>query len=71
MFQKDKRPSLCFSNEEFMLRCLEDKYFLNFLIEIEKQYKYVIKVPSIEDRFQTVTAIFEPFIFKPAHKNVT
>ena len=54
-----------------MLGCFEDKYFLNFLIEIEKQYKYVIKVPSIEDRLQTVTAIFEPFIFKPAHKNVT
>ena len=30
MSKKDKRPSSSFSNEKFMLVCLEDKYFLDF-----------------------------------------
>ena len=33
MSKKDKRPSFSFSNENFMLGCFEDKYFLNFLLD--------------------------------------
>ena len=29
MPEKDKRPLFSFSNEKFMLGCLEDKYFLH------------------------------------------
>ena len=29
MSKKDKQSSFSFSNEKFMLGCLEDKYFLN------------------------------------------
>ena len=55
-----------------MLECLEDKYCLNFspLIKRGKQYKYVINIPFVEDRLQAVRTIFEPFIFKTAHRNV-
>ena len=41
------------------------------MIDRRKQYKYVINMPSIEDKFQIKSAIFEPVIFKTAHKNVT
>ena len=71
MSKKDKPQLLSFSNEKFMLGCLEDKYFLNFcLIERRKQYKYIINIPSVGDRLQTMRAIFEPFFFKTAHKNI-
>ena len=30
MPKKDKRPSIFFSNDKFLLACLEDKYSLNF-----------------------------------------
>ena len=39
------------------------------LIKRGKQYKYVMKIPSIEERLQTRGEIFEQFIFKIAHKN--
>ena len=38
------------------------------MIDRRKQYKYVINMPSIEDKFQIKSAIFEPVIFKTAHK---
>ena len=73
MAKKDKRPSFSFANEKFMLECLEEKclFKLFCLIEKGKQYKYIINIPSIEDRLQTMRAIFEPFIFKTAHKNIS
>ena len=33
-----------------------------------KQFKYIINIPSAEDRFQTMREIFKPFIFKIAYK---
>ena len=51
MSKKDKRPAFSFSNEKFMLQCVEDKYFLNFDQERAKQYKYIINIPSIKDRY--------------------
>ena len=30
-----------------------------------------VSIPSIEDRLHTMRAIFEPFIFKTAHKNIS
>ena len=44
---------------------------LFYLIKRGKQYKYIINVPSIEDRLQTMRAIFESFIFKTAHNNIS
>ena len=41
------------------------------MIERGKQCKYVINIPSIEDRLQTMRAIFETFIFKTSDKNVS
>ena len=51
MSKKDKRPAFSFCNEKFMLQCVEDKYFLNFDQERAKQYKYIINIPSIKDRY--------------------
>ena len=67
MSKKGKRLSFSFSNEKFMLGCF--KLFCK--IERGKQYKYVINIPSTKDRLQTKRAIFEPFIFKTSHKNVS
>ena len=39
--------------------------------QIAQRIKYIINIPSIEDRLQTTRAIFEPFIFKTAHKNIS
>ena len=39
------------------------------MIEEGKQVKYVVNIPSVEDRFQTMSAIFEPFSFKTAGPN--
>ena len=41
------------------------------MIERRKQYKYNINIPSIGDKLQTMRAIFEPFVSKTAHKNVS
>ena len=40
------------------------------MIEEGKQVKYVVNIPSVEDRLQTMSAIFDPFNFKTAHKVV-
>ena len=40
------------------------------LIERGKQYKYITNIPSMEDWFQTMRAIFEPFILETTHKNI-
>ena len=72
MFKKDKRPSFSFPKKKFMWGCLEKKYLFKLfrLTERGKQYKYIINIPSVEDRLQTMRAIFEPFIFKTAHKKL-
>ena len=70
--KKDKRPSLSYSNEKFMLGCLDDKYSLNVSVwSREENHITAINIPSIEYRLQTTTAIFELFIFTIAHKNVS
>ena len=71
MSKKDKQPSFSFSNEVYVGmfgRKILSKLFC--LIEIGKQYKYIIEIPSTEERMQTVRAIFEPFIFKTAHESI-
>ena len=72
MSKKDKRPSFSFSNENFMLM-LGRQIFLKFfcLIDGGKQYKYIINILSIEDRLQTMRAVFKPYIFKTKHKNIS
>ena len=73
MSKNDKRPSFFFRQQTFYVGMLgRQKLFKLFcLIEGGKRYKYIINILSIEDRLQTMRAIFEPFIFKTAHKNIS
>ena len=73
MSKKDKRPSVFFSNEKFIYW---DVWKENIVLNVsawstEDNNTNVIKIPSTEDRLQTMRAIFEPFIFKTAYKNVS
>ena len=63
-----KRTSFSFSNEKFMLGCLEDKHFLNLSAGLREENN--TNISSTEDRLQTMRAIFESIILKIAHKNI-